>query len=1439
MKRLLAAATVFVTACSLDLGVPSDVVVICTNNTQCPSGTICDTNVGQCVASETPSLSVDVPDELATRYTRQVPFSVTVVSANAEARFDLQIEFRMLDEPAGSWRVMTFALESDTTTGVAGSPSGNTYDFVWDALADAVLANGVQLARVDLDGDGLVAEPIVRGAGVSIRAVARNASGSVRSVPAESPPFEVGNLPPSAQILDVIGESGVITVVLGLTDTSSDPCGMELQFKITGDSSTGDVWRNAELAYGTTAGLGCQSGAPLNASVGWSSVAPLLDHLVVPPSTPQGIGTRTLPSSAQPFRVSLRARAYDQAEASAVEQHWGVWSPVRVLDRVVNQSAPLIVSPVAPRASITAGTSAVHIRYTLVDGQADPIDVELESSSDGGASWIHCDEYPYSLSEGTTGLASAPLASDGSGGVEHLFSWDASRVTPAVAQSTLLRITARDGVSSPTTVSFGLGSPAGATGQPPHDSFAHVAFSRNLFRSDGTTNASVSRDVAMADFNADGRKDLAFAQPVTGTGATTSVVHNLGATVPWSTVTYPTGGAFIQVAAGDFTANGIQSLFGVAQNGTATLLVGNNAFGFAAEPTFNVGGEPFEIVASDLDADGDADLVMLVETGVEAVLLVYMNGEAAGPRFGAPTFSKTYPLASFAVGDLSGDGFPDIAVAGQSATGEVLGGDGAGDFEVIGDFEANTGFDDQSLAIGDVNGDSLPDVINAYSNTLVYLISSFDRGRVFFTRYESSAVPGSIDFVRAADLNGDGLTDAVLSSSLDGVFVVALSAVDPVNGAVVPRFGQVAQVNLGVFADDLDGDNIAELVAFTGNGTASYALLTVDNITTPNAQPFRKAPSSFPEDGGGAPLIANIDADGVPDLVYVNRSLLLHRGVGGMGVSDATFGVEEEIFIDPTAFDQPRAAFADLNGDGVLDIVILVEQFLQEPVPHRELQLYWTLGRTSQGVSDARFAQAQLLDLGVGQSGSSGTMIQTADFDRDGSDDIAWVYSDDEGATWNVGVAFSRGASGFVQRDASYALPAQPANLGTGYIGADALPDLVVAISATSQVRLLDNTTTPVVRTAPFTASTIALAGPAGDVDLADLDWDGVSDLIIRYGTSIEMRNGIAAGGFGGAINYFPNDSFASLSYFDATFDGINDFLFTGVASTVVSALTPGLTAGGVPNNTFVSTISTYVGRAAEVMWERDLNCDGAADYVESTGNLEVFAMARERDAFTPTLSMAAPPYKASQPRRLASLGFPSGVPAHAWHVAAGGPCSERGRWEDDLRQARARAGTTPRFRVLTTPRWLGETTRFKKTQVGDSLRLRQSSRFSPPLDLATEGSPRGLVPSLTVFPARRASVVPAKLKVYVQVEGLTLASEVPLDPLHDQPGGAVYLPQVVTSRGLTDVVRRNWRWETIPVDADGNLTTGTGRRYVYDATRGRVDILTDTGGLYVVVEEP
>lgn len=66
----------------------------------------------------------------------------------------------------------------------------------------------------------------------------------------------------------------------------------------------------------------------------------------------------------------------------------------------------------------------------------------------------------------------------------------------------------------------------------------------------------------------------------------------------------------------------------------------------------------------------------------------------------------------------------------------------------------------------------------------------------------------------------------------------------------------------------------------------------------------------------------------------------------------------------------------------------------------------------------------------------------------------------------------------------------------------------------------------------------------------------------------------------------------------------------------------------------------------------------------------------------------------------------------------------------------------------------------------------------------------------------------------------------------------ATIVAQAVSSRGLRDVIDRTSTWESIPLDPDGDLRTGTGKRFTYTAATGRIDVLTDDGGLYVVVQD-
>src|SRR5206468_6047582 len=79
------------------------------------------------------------------------------------------------------------------------------------------------------------------------------------------------------------------------------------------------------------------------------------------------------------------------------------------------------------------------------------------------------------------------------------------------------------------------------------------------------------------------------------------------------------------------------------------------------------------------------------------------------------------------IGDLNGDGKPDLAVANAgSATVSVLLGNGDGRFGVKTDHD--TGISPRSVAIGDLNGDGRPDLVVATSgsNTVSVLLGNGD-----------------------------------------------------------------------------------------------------------------------------------------------------------------------------------------------------------------------------------------------------------------------------------------------------------------------------------------------------------------------------------------------------------------------------------------------------------------------------------------------------------------------------------------------------------------------------------------------------------------------------------------------------------------------------------------------------------------------------------------
>src|SRR5207245_4653373 len=115
-----------------------------------------------------------------------------------------------------------------------------------------------------------------------------------------------------------------------------------------------------------------------------------------------------------------------------------------------------------------------------------------------------------------------------------------------------------------------------------------------------------------------------------------------------------------------------------------------------------------------------------------------------------------------AIGDLNGDGRPDLAVASHySDAVSVLLGNGDGNFRARVDVGA--GGNPYSVAIADLNGDGRPDlaVANWHSSTVSVLLGNGEGTFGVKTDIGTGNVPWS---VAIADLNADGRPDLAVAN---------------------------------------------------------------------------------------------------------------------------------------------------------------------------------------------------------------------------------------------------------------------------------------------------------------------------------------------------------------------------------------------------------------------------------------------------------------------------------------------------------------------------------------------------------------------------------------------------------------------------------------------------------------------------------------------------
>ncbi|MCC6970268.1 MAG: VCBS repeat-containing protein [Phycisphaerales bacterium] len=168
------------------------------------------------------------------------------------------------------------------------------------------------------------------------------------------------------------------------------------------------------------------------------------------------------------------------------------------------------------------------------------------------------------------------------------------------------------------------------------------------------------RAMIVADVNGDLRPDFITANRDSND---LSIASWNGAAFAVSSVA--TGEEPYGVAAGDFNGDGKVDLAATNhRDRNVSLLAGNGAGGFAGVGTLNVGNpyRPDGVVFTDIERDGDMDLAVVASDNAVANQ-VFLFRNAAGV-FGAPTLSPTGGMNSGQVvaADMDRDGDADLAV---------------------------------------------------------------------------------------------------------------------------------------------------------------------------------------------------------------------------------------------------------------------------------------------------------------------------------------------------------------------------------------------------------------------------------------------------------------------------------------------------------------------------------------------------------------------------------------------------------------------------------------------------------------------------------------------------------------------------------------------------------------------------------------------------------
>lgn len=789
-----------------------------------------------------------------------------------------------------------------------------------------------------------------------------------------------------------------------------------------------------------------------------------------------------------------------------------------------------------------------------------------------------------------------------------------------------------------------------------------ISFATRLDISTGTTQYSSPAEAIATDLDGDGKPDLA----IMNSGALT-IYHNKSAPGSLSfdgkqnyTINVGNG----SIAAGDMDGDGKTDIIVTSTNPSTISLFRNTSTSgsivFGSRTDYNSGNSPFGITVADLDGDGKLDFA--VGNADDNTLVLFKNSSTPGTMSFADTV--TYPTGPYApkfiaVGDLDGDGKPDLAVAntnpkyiGSTPTYFVLGfkntsTPGSMIFASPQSYQTGNGL--PGVSVGDVTGDGMPDIVvpACYDNTFNILANQVPAPHISaFTPLEGGT--GSIMTITGTNFTGATavsiggkpatnftvnsptsitatvpqclagnvtVTSAYGTGSLPGWSFTTLPIVNsytpasgPIGTAVTIRganFDATAANNtvfMGAVKVPVASATKNTLTVNVPGGT-SYQPLTVqaNGVTAFPMQPFVL---TFP--GGGivdstsfavktdypvayspvAFTASDLDGDGQPDLIVATggTGVAVYRNTGSSGTltfaapanyttgSSPTYIITGDLDkdgkpdvivanligntisilrntstpgnisfaakVDVSAYGYPAGiAIGDLDGDGLPDLAITHENAngIVSIYPNTS-----TPGHISFGSE---------IDM---STDSNPTNLVIGDLDGDGIPDIAVANS---GYPHTMTVFRNTSSYGMISFEGpfSYPTPWGPNYIAMGDLDGDGKADLATANGSSASV--FRNTSTP--GALSFTRTDLVSNSGASAVAIGDLDGDGKADLALTsdIGKVSVLKNYSSSGNisFASKVDYISGTSVARLFIGDLHGDGKNDLVAANAGSNTIS----------------------------------------------------------------------------------------------------------------------------------------------------------------------------------------------------------------------------------------------------------------------------------------------